>query len=558
MPRKSSLMQRNGRWYFNRAYPKELWPILGKAPFRVSLRTDSLEVAQRRRPDAERRYFAAVDEARAKQSSRSPKELSEIEATAIAARWFKAEHEERSRELEEARGLRFDLDAELEGLSSYEAEAREAIAEDERHLVKSLASNLLEQEGMEADGRSAAFKALQRALLRGRRELAVLQKKQLLGDYSGRPADPLFANAFSATAPRPERTLGDLIEAHRKDKVVNRSSSTRASYEPVWRLLKDVLGANRPLSSVGREEGRLVFETVKALPKGIGKKRELRGLSVPEAVEKGRSLGFETIAPKTINAVYMGLAKTIFAWALKEQWISANPLSGLIADDDVTEAEKRDPFTVEQLNTIFSSGPWRPRDESPRGKPLHFWGPLIALFHGMRRGEIAQLDASAIKEVSGIPVILVRGGDGKRLKTRNARRMLPVHPELIRMGLVAYANEQQQSGEVKLFPGEAPNSRGQWGDGFSDWFIRLIRKHELTGRKLGLHSFRHNWQDRAREAGLHGTAIGQELAGRAKGGDSSNNYGSGFSTAALAEASARIDYPGLDLSHLYVAARDSD
>lgn len=110
--------------------------------------------------------------------------------------------------------------------------------------------------------------------------------------------------------------------------------------------------------------------------------------------------------------------------------------------------------------------------------------------------------------------------------------------------------------ETKLFTGEEPNSRGQWGDGFSDWFTRLIQKRSLEGTKLGMHSFRHNWQDAAREAGLHGTAIGQELAGRSKGGDSSNNYGSGFSTAALAEASSRIAYPNLDLSHLYVEGSD--
>ena len=48
--------------------------------------------------------------------------------------------------------------------------------------------------------------------------------------------------------------------------------------------------------------------------------------------------------------------------------------------------------------------------------------------------------------------------------------------------------------------------------------------------------------------------MGQELAGRSKGGESSNNYGSGFATAALAEASSRIAYPGLDLTHLYATA----
>lgn len=554
LSRTTNLIQRSGRWYFNRAYPKDLWPVLGKAPFRLSLHTDSLEVALRRRPDAERRYFAAVDKARVQQVAHKPRQLTEIDAVAIAARWFKAEDMERSADLTRQRSASLDIDGYLAELDRYEANARQAIAEDERHFVLQHALGLLEAEGFDANPRSAAFKSLQRAMLRGRRELALLERARLLGDYSVKPRDPIFANAAAGTIVRPDRTVEDLIKAHNEDKVSKRSPSTQASYEPVWRLLRDVLGPYRTLSSIGREEGRLLFETVKALPRGLGKVRALSGLRVPEAVDKGRELGLPTIQAKTINAVYMGLLKTIFQWAVKEQWITANPLAGLLVEDDVYEADKRDPFTIAQLNQIFSQAPWKPRDDNPRGKPLHFWGPLIALFHGMRRGEIAQLDTDSITEVSGYPVILVRAGTGKRLKTVNARRMLPIHPELLKMGFLAYVKRQKEAGEPKLFKGEAPNARGQWGDGFSDWFTRLIQKHSLEGTKLGMHSFRHNWQDAAREAGHHGTAIGQELAGRSKGGDSSNNYGSGFSTAALAEASSRITYLGLDLSHLYVDA----
>ena len=64
MSRKSNLIQRNGRWYFNKAYPKDLWAVVGRSPFRMSLNTDALEQAQRLRGHAEQRYWAAVDQAR--------------------------------------------------------------------------------------------------------------------------------------------------------------------------------------------------------------------------------------------------------------------------------------------------------------------------------------------------------------------------------------------------------------------------------------------------------------------------------------------------------------
>ena len=52
MANKAHLMKRSGIWYFNKAYPKKLWQVTGTSPFRMSLKTDSLEVAIRARPDA--------------------------------------------------------------------------------------------------------------------------------------------------------------------------------------------------------------------------------------------------------------------------------------------------------------------------------------------------------------------------------------------------------------------------------------------------------------------------------------------------------------------------
>lgn len=77
--------------------------------------------------------------------------------------------------------------------------------------------------------------------------------------------------------------------------------------------------------------------------------------------------------------------------------------------------------------------------------------------------------------------------------------------------------------------------------------MRLLKARKISGTKLGLHSFRHNFQDALREAGLHGTGIGQELAGRSKGGDTSNNYGSQYPTRQLAEAVSNVVYPGVVL-----------
>jgi integrase len=365
--------------------------------------------------------------------------------------------------------------------------------------------------------------------------------RRLDGDMVPTPTLPELRKRQSSGSVRTGRTLRDLIEAFKADRADQWSISASRNFVPVERLMLEVLGEDFPLADIDRDRGRELFETVKKLPKGMGRTPGLKRLSVAKAI----NLGLPGLSPKSINGTYLSTMKAMFKFAVNEQWMVASPMLGLTVVDPVHAADKRDPFTVNQLNTIFSGAPWSPRDDAPRGKPLHYWGPLIALFHGMRRSEIAQLHVSDVMEVAGVQVILIKAGGGKRTKTKNARRMLPVHPELVQLGFLDYVGQRRAAGGVQLWEGERPNNTMQWGDGFSDWFSRLIKAHTFTGTRLGLHSFRHNFEDALREAGLHGSALGAELAGRTKGGDTSNNYGSGYPTRLLADAMAKIAYPGL-------------
>ncbi|MEJ6594839.1 site-specific integrase [Parasphingorhabdus sp.] len=504
MATKTNLLNRKGRWYFNRAFPKDLWGLLGRAPFRVSLRTDSLEVAQRRRPEAERRYFAEVDEARRELDAIQPVRLSEFDVQSLAARWFREEVARRSKNVEEASSDGFDIDEALEQTGEQEAEVRQALAENDNSSIAPVAKALLAEEGLAIGGPNPAYRMLCKMLLRAKRELHLMERSLLVGDYSYRPSDPAFAGFLDKPDDGPKHTLGALLEAYKTDKVSKLAPSTQAAYEPVWRLLRGVLGERRDLMTINRDEGKRVFEAVVNLPLGLGKIKALEGLPILDAIKKGRKLGLTTISPKTINGSYMGFISSIFGWAVREQWMTTNPVERMSVVDPISESDKRDPFTMEQLKVLFGAAPWKLRDESPKGKPLHFWGPLLALYHGFRRGEIAQLDVADVTTIEGLAAILVRPGGSKRLKTSNARRTIPVHPELIRMGFVRYVEERRASSDEKLFAGQDADARGQWGDAFSDWFTRLLKDREVKGRRLGLHSFRHNWQDRAREAGLHG------------------------------------------------------
>lgn len=538
------LQQVKGHYRYRRRWPQNVRSVAQGEFFIRHLGTASLNEALRLRPAADIEFFSEVDRLE-RLIDHAPREISHAEATILVSKWFA----ERVKEDEQHDLLNPTADPErrrsaVEGKSAIVEVVSEMIGTGDLEPFQAHAQSLFEENGIQPDPQSPGFRLAAQLMARADRERWLMQDARLRGDFGYQPSDPVFAAALREGQERkPKPTLGGLIEAFKADRSERWSPSSEAAYVPVERVLREVLGSARQLDTITREDGRRLFDVVRRLPKNLGKNPKLKGLSILEAIE----LDVPKLSPKSINGTYLAMMKATFHFAVQEQWIEADPLAGLTVADPVAEADKRDPFTVDQLIIIFGGSPWNPRNAAPRGKPLHYWGPLMALFLGMRRGEIAQLSTDDVTEIDGVPVILIRAGSGRRLKTSNARRMLPVHPELIRLGFLEYAQRTKAEGEKQLWPGEKPDTRGKWGDGFSDWFLRLLKARSVTGNKLGLHSFRHNFQDRLREAGLHGTALGQELAGRSKGGSTSNNYGSGFATKMLAEAIAKITYPGLDL-----------
>jgi hypothetical protein len=88
--------------------------------------------------------------------------------------------------------------------------------------------------------------------------------------------------------------------------------------EPAFRLLEDAIGSEL-VASIDRETAREIFALVKALPAGLGRNKDLRGLPVTEAIRRGQELGLRTIGPKTVNGSYMAHISGAFSWAVDEE-----------------------------------------------------------------------------------------------------------------------------------------------------------------------------------------------------------------------------------------------
>ncbi len=241
----------------------------------------------------------------------------------------------------------------------------------------------------------------------------------------------------------------------------------------------------------------------------------------------------------------------------------ADPFSNMRLDE---EEPNREPWQLEELRILFSSSVFtqRLRPTAGRGEAA-YWLPLLALFTGARLGELAPLTVAdiATDEPTGISTIRVTEDleQGRRLKNVGSRRVVPVHPELVRLGFMPFvAQVRDGSGsEARLFPLLTPGPKGGLGEAWSKWFGRYIRGLGITNRASVFHSFRHSFKDALRAAGVS-EDVNDALTGHS-GGGVGRTYGAKemvrrFGLSVLAQAVAKVAYPGLDLSDLHNAGQE--
>jgi integrase len=199
------------------------------------------------------------------------------------------------------------------------------------------------------------------------------------------------------------------------------------------------------------------------------------------------------------------------------------------------------------------------RPKGGRGEAA-FWLPLLALYTGARLSELAALTAGdvVIERPSGIAILAITEDldQGRTLKTLASRRVVPIHPELIRLSFLSFVEDicRDHGRPTRLFPLLTPGSRGGLGEGWSKWFGRYIRSIGITNTASVFHSFRHGFKDALRTAGVD-EDVNDALTGHVGPGTVARKYGAKemvrrFGLERLASAVSQVRYPGLDLTNL--------
>jgi len=337
-------------------------------------------------------------------------------------------------------------------------------------------------------------------------------------------ADPheLRADApRNAYVPREDdRSLGELIEAYRKDRESRHGEeSTSRKYEHIFRCLKEVLDPGTPIRAITRADARKLKETLRAMPAHMTKRYPK--LSIAEAIQAAEEDDAELLAPNSVNA-YLANLTAMMNWAIREEWLETNPAKGLV-DKNLPRLQRRG-FAPKELKVLFAALAEERADGSWK-----FWLPVLGLYTGARLNELCQLHAQDIRHASGIDYIAIsefeasgRRAADKQVKTPSSTRNVPIHPDLVKLGFLDFVRGRNS---LRLFDELRRGPNGGFSHDASRWFGLFLDKIGLSDPALVFHSFRHGFRDACRMAavpeevinalgGWAATSVGQKYGDR--------------------------------------------
>nr|WP_165411079.1 site-specific integrase [Rhizobium leguminosarum] len=363
------------------------------------------------------------------------------------------------------------------------------------------------------------------------------------GQHGDREHDPMFKDISSVSQPPAVvegSTLGDAIRRFETDPMRGHLGDTAdAKYVVTFRTMKEVIGEDRALASITRAECAMVQEMFSALPSNVSKlksyahcktTREIIALAAERKTDK-------RLSPGTVK-VYTHTQSAFFNWAISKGLIAINPASGMAPKN--AKKGKRRAYDIDQMNNVLASLP----DWSEQGVLAgRYWLFIIAIFSGMRLSEIATLNVDDIIPRYGSHFFRLWETDQRGLKTENSERIVPIHPELIRLGFLQRVAKLKKGGIVRLLDDLPGDHKDHISDLFSKRFAYHLKTLRMHGNGLTFHSTRHTFRDALREAGLpHDATI-------ALGGWSPKSvderYGDGMRPQTLVKWMAEVKYEGL-------------
>ena len=307
------------------------------------------------------------------------------------------------------------------------------------------------------------------------------------------------------------------------------------STHEVERSLRDLfeLMGDMPAEAFDVQQARLLKDRLSRCPQYFGLRPEYEGKTLKQVVESGAT--YKTITAVTVNNRLRKLS-AFLNWCKTNGYVADNPLVGMkVMTGSAKEA--RLSFDRHNLTTLLNLDALK---TEARKHPWRYWLPLLGRATGARLEELCQLRMDDFIEQQGMQCIRIDDSrEGQNLKNSSSRRMLPLHPTLIDLGLLQHVESVRSTGADRLFP-ELEAVRGKLGHAPSKWFGRYKAKMGITDPRKTFHSFRHTFIDDLRDAGVQDSLI-KRMVGHEDSSVTFGIYGSRTPIKAMAEALTHIE-----------------
>lgn len=326
------------------------------------------------------------------------------------------------------------------------------------------------------------------------------QEPSIPGDQDEEPPESVFMN--------------DAVERYLKLKSATVwNQKTIRDIGPMLVEFSEAL-ANPPLDELTPEKVRSFMDLLVKIPSNRNKKPSYRNLSLQQ-ISAMEIPDADRLSLKSVKNRLEKL-RSFLTWLRKAY---PEHIQHSYLEEGLTLCSKRRvetpvrAFTAPELKALFEA------DSIPadfRANPWRYWLPLLALYSGARLEELCQLRVQDISSERGIPFLRISDDGGKTVKSLSARRIIPLHSDLLNLGFHSYVRNLSGGPERRIFEELTPSpSTGKLGDLPGKWFSRYLRsKIDAEKRKLVFHSFRHAFAEAAKLSGMEERLLQQLLGHR--------------------------------------------
>ena len=447
------------------------------------------------------------------------------------------------------------LERQKEHLVHELATMREALALGDITAVEDEVALLLADFQIVLDKSSASYRELGMQALRAYvRALQAIEQRN-----AGQPIEtPKFTRGGApSSVAAAGGTLRSAFEGWEKER--SRPPGTVHEYKRAIEMFIQLHG-DLPVAEIKKGHAREFREALQRVPSVRSGK--LRDATLPELSAWGqKNADAPKVSAGTVNK-QLGAVQAIAGWAhhngiIPDEVPWSDPFHKMRVEEEQSD---RAPFVASELQMIFDA-PMFTAHERPEGAKgdAGVWLPLLALFTGARQAELGGLRASNVQTdaAAATPLLFIVSETkaGKKLKTKSSERVVPIHPQLVKLGFLKYVADRRRDGEKAwLFPTVSPDQRGALR-AWSKWFGRYLRNTVgIADTSKVFHSFRHGFKDAARAAGVsqevHDALTGHSHASTVSGGYGAKQMLQRFGVPVLKRAVEEISYSGLDLSRV--------